>query len=394
MLSIIIVSYNVKYFLEQCLYSIQKAAKGINTEVIVVDNNSTDGSVEYLQKIFGPVLFVANKENTGYARACNQGLQLARGELLLFLNPDTLLAEDCLSQSIQVLQSKKELGALGVRMLDGSGRFLPESKRGFPSPKASFFKLSGLIKIFPHSKTFAQYYLGHLPEKENNEIDVLTGAYLMVKKEVLERTGGFDESFFMYGEDIDLSYRIRQAGYKIYYLADCSIIHFKGESTKRDMAYTKLFYKAMRIFVQKHYEKESWLFTGMIRVAIAVRGLLSFTGQLFLRGMPRPVAGSHTMQTLLVGEVSETSPVAAILKRQVVERKLVTIAVPGGIAAALQLQQAEDVIFCAGTITYKNIIECIENLQSNASYKFYAAESKSIVGSMSKNSSGEILVLE
>jgi len=177
-------------------------------------------------------------------------------------------------------------GALGIHMIDGSGRFLPESKRGFPSPRASFFKLAGLIKIFPNSKGIAAYYLGNLPEKENNEVDVLTGAYMMVKKEVLEKTGGFDEQFFMYGEDIDLSYRIKQIGYKNYYLASSSIIHFKGESTKKDIAYTKLFYKAMRIFVKKHYEKDSWMFSKIVQLAIAARGLLSFTGRIFLQRVP------------------------------------------------------------------------------------------------------------
>ena len=155
MLSIIIVSYNVKYFLEQCLYSVQKAIEGIEAEVIVVDNNSSDESVEYLQQFFSHVKFIANKENRGYARANNQGWQLATGDYVLFLNPDTIVGEDCFRQSITILQQHDNLGALGIHMIDGSGRFLPESKRGFPSPRASFFKLAGLIKIFPASKGIA-----------------------------------------------------------------------------------------------------------------------------------------------------------------------------------------------------------------------------------------------
>ncbi|MEP6726985.1 MAG: glycosyltransferase family 2 protein [Bacteroidota bacterium] len=392
MLSIIIVNYNVKYFLEQCLYSVQKAVRGMDAEVIVVDNNSTDESVAYLQKIFSGIKFIVNEKNTGYAKANNQGWQIAGGDYILFLNPDTILGEDCLQRSIDILQHDNSLGALGIRMIDGSGRFLPESKRGFPSPRASFFKLSGLIKVFPYSKTIAQYYLGHLPEKENNEIDVLTGAYMMVKKEVLKKTGGFDERFFMYGEDIDLSYRIRQTGYKNYYLADSSIIHFKGESTIKDIAYTKLFYRAMRIFVEKHYEKESVLFSVMVQMAIATRGVLSFAGQFFLRR--QQVQGStKIVQTLIVGGDAETKKAVEILSNnQPIKRNISVVKDIDGIKAAIQLHKTSEIIFCAGVISYKDIILCIENLHRNVDYKFFAAGSNSIIGSMSKNDSGETVV--
>jgi GT2 family glycosyltransferase len=364
----------------------------MNPEVIVVDNNSTDKSVEYLQKIFPQVKFICNKENTGYAKANNQGWKMAAGDYILFLNPDTILGEDCLPQSIRILQQDDRLGALGIHMLDGSGRFLPESKRGFPSPWASFFKLSGLIKIFPRSKTIAQYYLGHLPEKENNEIDVLTGAYMMVKKEVLEKTGGFDERFFMYGEDIDLSYRIKEAGYKNYYLADSSIIHFKGESTPKDIVHTKLFYEAMRIFVEKHYERQSRMFSILVRVAIAVKGILSFTGQFFLRG--QSLQGTNKIvNTIIVGEGDEAKKAAGMLNNQPIKRNITTVTGIREINAAVQLQKTGEIIFCAGAICYKDIIQCIENLHGNIDYKFYAAGSNSMVGSISKNNSGETVVL-
>ena len=392
MLSIIIVSYNVKYFLEQCLYSVQKAIEGKNAEVIVIDNNSADKSVEYLQYSFPWVKFVANNENKGFATANNQGWKMASGEYILFLNPDTIIGESCLWQSINMLQQRNDLGALGIHMLDGSGRFLPESKRGFPSPQAAFYKLTGLIKIFPHSKNIARYYLGNLPEKQNNEIDVLTGAYMMVKKEVLEKTGGFDERFFMYGEDIDLSYRIKQAGFKNYYLADCSIIHFKGESTKKDFLYTKLFYKAMRIFVEKHYEKESRLFSILVQLAIGISGMFAFIGQFFLRrpSLPGP---NKMVQTIIAGAVSETTRANDALRNQPIKRNIITVNELKDIAAAMQLQKTGEIIFCAGMIAYSDIIRCIENLHSDVDYKFYAADSNSMVGSMSKNDSGETVVL-
>jgi len=391
LLSIIIVNYNVKYFLEQCLYSVQRAIGDIHAEVIVVDNNSTDQSVAYLQKIFPWVVFIANKENTGFAKANNQGWQMAAGEYVLFLNPDTVLGEDCLKESISVLQNNGQIGALGIRMIDGGGRFLPESKRGFPTPRTAFYKLSGLIKIFPHSKTIGRYYLGHLPEKSNNEIDVLTGAFMMVRKNVLQQTGGFDERFFMYGEDIDLSYRIVQAGYKNYYLANCSIIHFKGESTKKDILYTKLFYKAMRIFVEKYYGKEWGLFSVMMQLAIAMRGVLSFTGRLFLNRQPSQ-APNKIIHTIIVGKPAETQHAANVLAHQPVKRNIITVTDIRDINGAMQLNKPGEIIFCAGVICYKTIIDCIENLPGNIDYKFYAAGSNCIVGSMSKTNSGETVV--
>jgi N-acetylglucosaminyl-diphospho-decaprenol L-rhamnosyltransferase len=363
----------------------------MDAEVIVVDNNSTDKSVEYLQKIFSWVKFIANKENTGYAKANNQGWQMATGDYILFLNPDTILGEDCLQQSIHILERNDSLGALGIHMLDGSGRFLPESKRGFPSLRASFFKLSGLIKIFPHSKILGGYYLGHLPEKENNEVDVLTGAYMMVKKHVLEKTGGFDELFFMYGEDIDLSYRIKQAGYKNYYLADSSIIHFKGESTQKNIAYTKLFYKAMGIFVEKHYGKQSRLFSIMLRMAIAIRGIVSFAGQFFLRRQSLQES-DNIIYAIIAGEHAETKKAVEILNSQPEKRNIITVTGIPEINAAMQLQKTGEVIFCAGNICYKEIIGYIENTHNDIDYKFFASGSNSIVGSRSKNNSGETVV--
>ncbi len=275
----------------------QKALTNFTAEIIVVDNASTDHSVAFLQPQFPHVKFLANETNLGFGAACNLGLAKALGEYILFLNPDTIVAEDSFSTCINFFESNPDCGAAGVQMIDGSGRFLKESKRSFPSPLTSFYKLSGLATLFPSSKTFARYHLGHLNKNNNHEVDVLAGAFMMVRKTVLEKTGGFDPQFFMYGEDVDLSYRIQKAtmndspgSYKNYYLANTTIIHFKGESTKRgSLNYVRLFYKAMSLFVQKHYGgTRAKLFTTAIQTAIFFRACITAVGK-FIRWTGLPV---------------------------------------------------------------------------------------------------------
>jgi GT2 family glycosyltransferase len=275
--SIIIVNYNVRHFLEQCLLSVHRALAGIDAEVLVVDNASTDGSLDYLQPLFPRVQFIRLQENLGFAKANNHAARLAKGEYLLFLNPDTLVAEDAVYQMLDFMQQHPQAGALGLRMLDGSGEFLPESKRAFPALMPAFFKLTGFARLFPRSAVFNAYALGHLHETENHPVDVLAGACMLVRRNLLLQLGGFDEQFFMYGEDIDLSYRIRQAGYENWYCADNSIIHFKGESTRKGSSnYVQLFYKAMQQFVRKHYSGgKSALIVQGLQAAILLRAGIS-----------------------------------------------------------------------------------------------------------------------
>lgn len=293
-LSVIIVNYNVKHFLEQCLCSVQKATKAIETEIIVIDNGSTDGSLEYLSSRFSEVRFIANNENYGFAKACNKGFRLSQGKYILFLNPDTIVPEDCFQQCITFLELHTEAGALGVKMIDGARKFLKESKRSFPSPVTSLYKLFGITKIFPRSKIFSKYHLGNLDADQTHEVDVLAGAFMMIKRKVLEKMDGFDEIFFMYGEDVDLSYRIQKAGYKNYYFAETSIIHFKGESTRKgSLNYVRMFYKAMSIFVHKHYKSgKANAFNFFIRLAIWIRATMTATGNFIRRaGLPIIDAG-------------------------------------------------------------------------------------------------------
>ncbi|CAN5185047.1 glycosyltransferase [soil metagenome] len=276
-LSVIIVNYNVKYFLEQCLLSIQKALQAVEGEIIVIDNNSEDGSRQYFAGRFDDVKFIWKNKNTGFSKACNEGLAQAAGDYILFLNPDTIVPEDCFEKCISFIRSKNNRCALGVKMVDGSGKFLKESKRSFPSPLISFYKLAGLASLFPRSPVFAKYYLGHLDRNQDHAVDVLAGAFMMIPSEIIYQTGSFDESFFMYGEDIDLSYRIQKSGFENFYYAGSRIIHFKGESTRKaTFNYVKMFYKAMSIFAHKHYGgAKAGILNVFIQIAIFIAGLLS-----------------------------------------------------------------------------------------------------------------------
>jgi len=272
-LSIIIVNYNVRHFAELTIESALEACKDLDAEIILVDNNSTDGSLPWLSEQFPSVRVIANQENTGFAVANNQGIREASGRYILLLNPDTVVAEDTFKKCLAYLDTHPDTGGLGVRMLDGSGRFLPESKRKFPGPSVAFFKAFGLSALFRKSRIFGQYHLGYLDEHATHEVDVLAGAFMLLRKEALVKTGLLDETFFMYGEDIDLSYRIRLAGYKNVYFHEAPIIHFKGESTKKgSLNYVQMFYNAMKIFARKHFSGQNrGLFIFLINLAIYFR---------------------------------------------------------------------------------------------------------------------------
>jgi GT2 family glycosyltransferase len=281
-LSIVIVNYNIKYFLEQCLDSVIRAIRHIESEVFVVDNASSDNSVAYLAPKFPQVVFIANRENAGFSRANNQAIRLSKGEYILLLNPDTLIGENTLERVCCFMDDHPDAGAAGVKMIDGSGCFLPESKRGFPSPWNSFCRMSRLSELFPQSRLFGKYYLRYLSENEINEVDVLAGAFMMLRKKTLDETGLLDETFFMYGEDIDLSYRIRQRGYRNYYFPE-PIVHYKGECTKKDFKYVKNFYDAMLIFYHKHYPEACFIFRYFIRLSVNILAFLSAAGKLLRR---------------------------------------------------------------------------------------------------------------
>jgi len=276
-LSVIIVNYNVQYFLEQALLSVRRAARRLEVEIFVVDNNSVDDSVKMVREKFPEVLLIANPHNPGFAVANNQAIRRAAGAYVLLLNPDTVVEEDTFDKCVAFMEAHPQAGGLGVKMIDGSGKFLPESKRGFPSPWVAFCKTFGLSKLFPGTRLFNHYHLGYLDKDEVHEIEVLAGAFMLLRRSVLEKTGFLDEAFFMYGEDIDLSYRIIQAGYKNYYFPETTIIHYKGESTKKgSLNYVRSFYQAMIIFARKHFHGgRARLFVLMLQGAIYFRAFLT-----------------------------------------------------------------------------------------------------------------------
>jgi GT2 family glycosyltransferase len=300
-LSIVIVNYNVRHFLEQALGSVRRALEGLEGEVWVVDNNSVDDSVRMVREKFPEVRLIANADNPGFSKANNQAIRLCQGEYVLLLNPDTLVEEDTFRKCLDFMEAHPEAGALGCKLIDGSGNFLPESKRGFPSPWVAFCKTFGLSALFPRSPVFGRYYLGHLSPDEVQEVEVLAGCFMFMRRSALDKSGLLDEDFFMYGEDIDLSYRLVLAGYKNYYLPDTKIIHYKGESTKKgSLNYVKTFYQAMIIFARKHFQgRQAGLFIWMLQAAIWFRAGLT-VGRNVLEKLWLPLADAALLYLGLV----------------------------------------------------------------------------------------------
>ncbi len=254
--SVVIVSYNCLPFLTLCLDSLLWK-KDDRMEIIVVDNNSDDGTIDKIKKAYPSVITISNNENKGFGIACNQGIAIAKGEYFLMLNPDTIVDENLVDDILSFMQKHPDAGGMGIYMADGEGKFLPESKRGFPTLFASFYKFSGLTKRYPKNKKIAKYYMGNLPNNKINEIEILAGAFMLLNSKTIEKIGGFDERFFMYGEDIDLSWRIIQNGYKNYFNPEIKIIHFKGESSIKDKKYIKNFFGAMELFYKIHFTNKS-----------------------------------------------------------------------------------------------------------------------------------------
>lgn len=277
-LSIIIVNYNVKEFLQNLIHSIEKASLNLTKEILIVDNASDDGSVEFIKEKFPQIKLIANQKNLGFGKANNIGLKQANGKYILLINPDTLVAEDTFEKMIKFFESNSEAGLAGCKILNPDGSLQLACRRSFPGPWTSFTKVTGLSNLFPNSKIFARYNLTYLDENKTYEVDAISGSFMMMRKEVYEKVGGFDEQFFMYGEDLDLCYRIQKSGFKVYYVHSTQIIHYKGESTKRSsLDETKVFYNAMHLFVKKHLSS-SLLIGFILRSAIAVRSVFAFLG--------------------------------------------------------------------------------------------------------------------
>lgn len=312
-LSVVIVNYNVKHYLEQCLISVCKAAGNIpSAEVIVVDNASSDGSVEYLEKRFPNVRFIASRENLGFARGNNLAIKESKGEYVLLLNPDTIVSENTFRHFVDFMDSHPDAGACGAYMLHSDGVFALESRRGLPTPFVAFCKMSGLTSLFPKSHLFGKYYMRYLDEFEVNPIEIISGAFMFLRRQALDKAGLLDEDFFMYGEDIDLSYRILKAGYRNYFLPS-PILHYKGESTtKTSYRYTHTFYRAMQLFFKKHYSHYSALISLPIYAAIWGRAFLAYVGNQFRH---RRALKRNTLNCIVVGSETVNRDIASLLSR-------------------------------------------------------------------------------
>ena len=313
-LSIIIVNYNVKFYLEQCIRSIEKAGEKISHEILVADNNSSDDSIAFLKERFPQVTFIENKKNLGFAKANNQAIKKAKGEYIMLLNPDTILGESALQDCVTFMDSHPNAGATGVRMLKSNGKFALESRRGIPTPFTSMCKMLGLCNIFPKSRTFGKYYMQYLDENEPSEIEIISGACMFIRKSTLDKSGLLDEDFFMYGEDIDLSYRLLKTGMTNHYIPT-NVLHYKGESTeKTSYRYVYVFYQAMLIFFRKHYSHYSLFLSIPIKAAIYSKAVCAFICQQTKRLMKKTTIKERQDKFLIIAPPNSCKKIAQILK--------------------------------------------------------------------------------
>jgi len=395
-LSVIIVNYNVRCFLQQCLDSVLKALRGIDSEVFVVDNNSSDDSLSMLSERYPQIRLLANRTNPGFAKANNQAIECSQGEYVLLLNPDTLVSEDALSLALDYMDGHPLCGGLGVKMTDGHGCFLRESKRGMPTPAVSFFKAFGLSALFPHSRLFGRYHLGFLDENEIHQVDVLAGAFMMMRRSALDKVGLLDETFFMYGEDIDLSCRLVQGGYTNVYFPPARILHYKGESTKKgSLDYLRVFYQAMIIFARKHYHGSFlWLYQAIIRVAVSLRAGMSliwvFLHKCYWRvllSVRRLFSWTRSRTCLLIGPEADRSVMERVLDLALGRqggRRSATCWAPDIAAADALLRQHEidEIVFSDHLDNYKELILCMERYASRRrEFKIVHIDDKYLVGS-------------
>jgi len=368
-LSVVIVNYNVKHYLEQCLMSVFRAGRDVKMEVFVVDNNSSDGSIDYLKPRFPDVHFIENHENKGFSRANNQAIRISKGRYILLLNPDTIVTEDTFTDCIKFLDVHPDVGATGVAMYNCSGIFAWESRRGLPTPFTSFCKMTGLGSLFPHSRTFGKYYMRYLDRNQPNEIEVISGAFNMLRRETLDRIGLLDEDFFMYGEDIDLSYRVLQGGWKNYYLPT-PILHYKGESTqKSSYKYVHTFYNAMLIFFDKHYQKRYCLLGVFIRLAVYLRAFLDIVMHVwrkFIRLFP---------------ESKDLPPKCICHGSDEVKEELCQLCAESGLEY-VESPEAEDIeyiIYDVDSFSYRDIIDKMIAMNGEYMIGTYSSKTKTLV---------------
>ena len=380
-ISVVIVNYNVRYFLEQCILSVKGAATNLNVEIIVVDNNSEDNSCSVIKEKYPEVKLVENKENIGFSKANNQGVKIAKGAYILVLNPDTIIAEDTLDKIIFFARAKQNLGVLGVKLIDGSGKLAPESKRGIPTPSTSFNKLFGIS-----SKRTGKYYATHLDENESGIIDIASGAFMFMKRIVFEEVGGFSEAYFMYGEDIDLSMKLLHKGYQNYYFASTQIIHFKGESTDKNSKYLKYFHDAMKIFYKKHF-KLNLIYDFIMRIGIEFWYLLKYFKFNNVKKPRRPI-----FNLLYLGDdeliVEYLDKKYLVIKESILDDF-------SEIKKIIKNNKIDAIVFDNSRISNKKIIEHFQELKNEkVVFKIHPKTTNFLIGSTCPNVRGQIEIIE
>lgn len=389
-LSVVIVSYNVSKFLEQCLLSVQEALRFIDGEIIVVDNNSKDDSCAMVRSRFPQVKLIANKDNTGFSKANNQGVAIAQGEYVLILNPDTVLGETTLKQCLNHIKTLDNFGALGIRLIDGLGNFLPESKRNIPTPKRAFNKL--FIKTNKQQKD--SYYANHLNASESGKITVLVGAFMFIKRTVYSAVNGFDEDYFMFGEDIDLSYKIIKKGYQNYYYGKATCIHYKGESTPKDLRYLKNFSEAMQLFYTKHFS-HNLLYTFFIKI-----GMISWYWAKRVQKSNKTPVNSIKKKILYIGNDNvfytaikkhfndETIQIFPICTSRVISKYDDLI----HLKALVEKENITLILFDNTVLSFDKIIFFMDNCNSTM-FKIRPKETNYLIGSNSSLSLGKVIDL-
>jgi len=377
-LSVIILNYNVRYFLEQCVLSVQKALENIDGEIIVIDNNSSDDSCAMMKELFPNIKLIENKENLGFPKGNNIGVAQAKGEYICILNPDTVLAEDTFEKILNFVTlsavevPNSEIGIIGCKLIDGTGNFLPESKRGIPTPWVAFTKIFGLYKI---SNVFGKYYAQHLTENHSGKVEILVGAFMVMKRELYNEIGGFDENCFMYSDDIDLSYMAIKKGKINYYFHETTVIHYKGESTIRDEKYMKRFQEAMNFFYSKHFKK-SFIFDIFMKMG-------AFVFSLMKKNQSKEI--KRTIDEYIIFSKKELQ--LNLNKKETILNDF------GDFKNNLNLNI--EIIFDTKSFSNKDIINFMNcNISINLTFKNYIPNSNYAIGSNNSIDRGEIIVIK
>ncbi len=384
-LSVIILNYNVRYFLELCVQSVQSATENIYAEIIVVDNNSSDDSCNMIKSRFPNVKLIRNNQNVGFPKGNNIGVAQAKGEYICILNPDTVVAEDTFEKVLNFAKKQNNLGIVGVKLIDGTGNFLPESKRGIPTPWVAFTKICSLYKIFPKSRFFNQYYAQHLSENETGEVEILVGAFMFLKNELYNEVGGFDENCFMYSDDIDLSYMVLQKGKTNYYYHDTTVIHYKGESTIKDGTYMKRFQEAMTFFYKKHFQV-SVFFNVFMRI-----GIVFFSVIKRIQGRSKTKTTSRKYLLLSTSETVVKNIIGVVQKKvnflEWKSEKEVNL-------SSNSIKKGTQIIMDNEFFSFKECIKIHERFKNKGiTFRIIPKNADFIIGSDSSNDRGEVVII-